>query len=177
MSLVEGSAESAVRVVIYENLQCGDCLALRHMLDQQILPQFATTVAFEHRDFPLAKHIWSRPASIAARYVEAHYPFLALAFRRFALENIQRVRQSGFETLLREWCGHHDLNAVQVIAALAETQFAVAVEDEYREGVARGVQKTPTIFIGGEILIETFTAGELSGAIERALNLEAAELK
>ena len=169
MPLVIGAVESAVRVVIYENLQCGDCNALRQMLEHQILPSFAAVVAFECHDFPSSKHIWSRPASIAARYIETHHPFLALGFRHFALDNIQRIRQSGFETVLREWCGYHDLNPTQVIAGLADASLALAVETDYQRAIERGVQKTPTVYIGEEVLIETFTAGELSLAIERAL--------
>ena len=30
--LVEGNAESPVRLVVYEDLQCGDCRALRELL-------------------------------------------------------------------------------------------------------------------------------------------------
>ena len=68
--LIEGAAQSPVRVVIYEDLQCPDCADFRVMLDEKLLPRYASMVRFEHRDFPLAKHAWARKAAIAARFFE-----------------------------------------------------------------------------------------------------------
>ena len=64
-TLVEGLAESKVRVLIYEDLQCPDCAAFRRMMDEKILPRYQDRVAFVHRDFPLAKHAWARKAAVA----------------------------------------------------------------------------------------------------------------
>ena len=62
--VVEGNKSSAVRVIAYEDLQCPDCAVYRKMLDEKLLPKYGGTVAFEHREFPLRKHQWARPASI-----------------------------------------------------------------------------------------------------------------
>ena len=64
-ALVEGNPSSTVRVQIWEDLQCPDCADFRVMLDQELLPKFRGTVAFEHRDFPLPKHAWARKAAPA----------------------------------------------------------------------------------------------------------------
>lgn len=56
---VEGSAQSAVRVVIYEDLACQDCAGFRRVMDETLLPRFGSTAAFEHHDFPLAQHVWA----------------------------------------------------------------------------------------------------------------------
>jgi len=80
--LVEGKADSAVRVVIYEDLQCPDCADFRVMLDQKLLPKYGAKVAFEHRDFPLPKHKWARPAAVAARFYQQQSAALAIQWRR-----------------------------------------------------------------------------------------------
>jgi protein-disulfide isomerase len=67
--IVEGNPKAAVRVIIYEDLQCPDCAVLRKMLDEKLLPKYKDRVAFEHRDVPLAKHSWARQAAIAARFL------------------------------------------------------------------------------------------------------------
>ena len=64
--VIEGALQSPVRVLIYEDLQCPDCTDFRRMLDTQLLPRYAAKVRFEHRDFPLAKHVWARKAAISA---------------------------------------------------------------------------------------------------------------
>ena len=77
--LVEGKAGSDVRVLIYEDLQCSDCAAFRKMLDENLLPRYAGSVAFEHRDFPLAKHAWARKAAVASRHFARTDRDLAIA--------------------------------------------------------------------------------------------------
>ena len=37
--IVEGRADSPVRVVIYEDLQCPDCAVFRRMMDEKLLPR------------------------------------------------------------------------------------------------------------------------------------------
>ena len=64
--MIEGNPKSNVRVVIFEDLQCPDCAVFRKMLDEKLLPKYKATVAFEHHDFPLAKHSWARQAAVAA---------------------------------------------------------------------------------------------------------------
>src|SRR4051794_14607391 len=101
--LVEGNSDSAVRVVIYEDLACGDCADFRTMIDRQLLPKFGKTVAFEHRDFPLAKHPWARDAAVASRYFGTIRPELAIAWRRYALENRKAIAPENFRETLGKW--------------------------------------------------------------------------
>src|SRR5438445_12737883 len=94
--LVEGLSGSPVRVVIYEDLQCPDCADFRKMLDDKLLPKYQATVAFEHRDFPLAKHAWARKAAIAARYIDSVKPALASDFRRYLMGHQSEITAEKF---------------------------------------------------------------------------------
>ena len=49
--------------------------------------------------------------------------------------------------------------------ALPDRDAVYAIQD----GVARGVSKTPTVFVNGQPFIETFTVQEISKAIEDAV--------
>ncbi|HXJ44839.1 MAG TPA: thioredoxin domain-containing protein, partial [Bryobacteraceae bacterium] len=40
MEIVEGNPNSPVKVMIYEDLQCSDCLTLRTLMDEKILPRY-----------------------------------------------------------------------------------------------------------------------------------------
>lgn len=40
--IAEGNPAGRVRVLIYEDLQCGDCDTLRHLLDDRLLPKYRT---------------------------------------------------------------------------------------------------------------------------------------
>ena len=169
--LTEGAAQSAVRVVIYEDLQCTDCAVFRQMLDERILPKYAATVAFEHRDFPLTKHPWARKAAIAARYFGQQSPDLDIAFRRFAMSHQSEITIDNFEAWLTRFADDHHLDHAKALSGLNNKALADAVEADYQEGVARGIAKTPTALVNGQPFIETFTFEEISKTLDSELGL------
>ncbi len=112
--LIEGAVKSPVRVLIYEDLQCPDCADFRAMLDEKLLPRYAATVRFEHRDFPLAKHAWARKAAIAARFFEEQQPPLGLAFRKYCMSHQKEIDAGNFDQKLSEFATAHHVDPDQV---------------------------------------------------------------
>jgi protein-disulfide isomerase len=167
--LVEGRTESKVRVLIYEDLQCPDCAEFRRMMDEKILPRYGERVAFIHRDFPLAKHSWARKAAIAARYFTGVKPELGLAYRRRIMATIQETRADNFNDKLSAFARDNGVDPAQAVAALDDTALAALVERDFQDGVARGVAKTPTVFVSGKPFIEHFSFEDISQSIEDAL--------
>jgi protein-disulfide isomerase len=165
--LVEGNPSSAVRVIVFEDLQCGDCATFRTMLDKQLLPRFGSKAAFEHRDFPLPKHNWSRQAAIAARFFERTSAELAVKYRRETMANRKSITPENFNATLSAFASKHGVDAAKAIAALTDPALEAAVEKDYRDGVARGVGRTPTVLVDGEPFIETFTYEEIAAALEK----------
>ena len=166
---VEGNPKSAVRVIVYEDLQCPDCAVFRSMMDQTLLPRFKATVAFEHRDFPLAKHVWARKAAIVARYFVGISPALALEFRQTTFAHIQEIGRDGFNAHVEAFARAHKIDAAAAFACLKDEKLAAAVESDYQEGVARGIAHTPTVLVDGEPFIESFPVEDVVKSIERAL--------
>ena len=167
--LVEGRTESKVRVLIYEDLQCPDCAAFRRMMDEKLLPRFGERVAFIHRDFPLAKHAWARKAAIAARYFAGVKTELGLAYRRHIMATIQETRADNFNDKLSAFARDNEVDPAQAVAALDDERLSALVERDFQDGVARGVAKTPTVFVSGKPFIEHFSFEDLSQSIEDAL--------
>ncbi|HTR36987.1 MAG TPA: thioredoxin domain-containing protein [Bryobacteraceae bacterium] len=167
--LVEGAAESHVRVIVYEDLACPDCATFRTMLDERLLPRYATTVAFEHRDFPLPKHPWARKAAIAARFLDEARSGAGLAFRKFLLANLGDINTTNFEPIFREFAERQGVDPAKAATALSDQRLANLVEEDYQEGAARGVARTPTVFVNGHPFIESFTFEEISKAIDSEL--------
>ena len=168
--LVEGAAASAVRVVIYEDLQCPDCAVFREMLDKELLPKYKTKVAFEHRDFPLAKHAWARRASILSQYFAAQKPSLAVEYRKWIMRNQKLITPENFNQKVAEFSAKHGADPGKAIAALEDDTFQALVQKDFDDGVARGIAKTPTVLVNGEPFIETFKSSDVIKAIERELN-------
>lgn len=167
--VVEGNASSQVRVVAFEDLQCPDGAAYRRMLDEKLLPAYKDKVAFEHRDFPLPKHAWARKAAIAARFFEETKPEIAVEFRRHVSANIRQTTVENFNQRLSDFAKQNGVDPAMAVAALDEARFAALVEKDYQDGIARGVAKTPTVYVNGQPFIETFTFEEISKAIDAEL--------
>jgi protein-disulfide isomerase len=168
-SLVEGFAESKVRVLIYEDLQCPDCAAFRRMMDESLVPRYASRVAFVHRDFPLAKHAWARKAAIAARYFAGVKPEMGLAYRRYILSTIHETTPDNFNDRLAQFARDQRIDPQPAVAALEDPRLAALVERDFQDGVARGLAKTPTVLVGDKLFVEHFAVEAISQAIDDAL--------
>ena len=167
--VVEGLAESRVRVLIYEDLQCTDCAEFRRMMDDKLLPRYATRVAFVHRDFPLAKHTWAREAAVAARYFAERKPELGLAFRRQTMASIEQTTTDNFKERLAQFARANGVDPAAAVAALGDSRLASLVDRDFQDGVARGVVHTPTVFVNGQAFIEHVSFEEISAALDDAL--------
>jgi protein-disulfide isomerase len=167
--LVEGYPSSAIRALSYEDLQCPDCAAYRQMLDEDLLPKYGAEVAFEHREFPLKKHLWARPAAVAARYFGSLRPDLGTSFRQYCASELPEITDRNFEAKVREFAKRTDTDPDSAAAALNNPVLADTVEEDYQEGLAKGVQRTPTVFVNRTSLIEEFTLEEISKSIEAAM--------
>ena len=167
--LVEGNPFSSVRVLMYEDLQCGDCLVLRQMMDSTLLPRFGSKVAFEHRDFPLPKHSWAREAAQASHFFAAIEPELALEFQRQTLTARREITAESLHRHVADFARAHGQGPVKAARALTDPAMAAAVEANYREGIARGVEKTPTVFVNTQAFVEVFTATAISKSIRAAI--------
>lgn len=166
---IEGNPRAKLRVVIYEDLQCPDCADLRQALDNYFLPRYGAQVAFEHKDFPLPKHSWARQAAIAARHFERVRPGAGVEFRRFMLSRIKDTPLERLDERVREFARDNNLDPADAVSALRSGELEDLVEQDYQEGIARGVKKTPTVYVNDVVFIEKVRRGELGTAIEKAL--------
>jgi len=166
--LTEGNSQSPVRVLIYEDLQCPDCADFEVMLTKQILPKYGMKAAFEHRDFPLPKHAWARKAALASRFFESIKPELALEYRRTTFAHQKDIAPDNFNEKLVEFAKAHGVDAEKAMAALKDPDLAAVVDKDYKEAVARGIGKTPTVLVDGEPFIEAFTFNDIAASLDKA---------
>lgn len=167
--IVEGNPASPVKVLIYEDLQCSDCDTLRHLLDDRLLPKYGKRVAFVHRDFPLGKHEWARPAAVAARWVDEQSPAMGIQFRREILSERNNISLQTLKPWLSEFAVRNHLDPKAIAAAVDDPRL-IAIVDQDRQGAeARGVKNTPTVYVGGLAFVETILFDDVSRALDEAL--------
>lgn len=167
--LIEGDASSAVRVIVYEDLQCKDCAWLRRKLDDRLIPSFANRAGFEYRDFPLPKHAWARRASIASKHFQRTSAELAMGFRREVLGNLSMITEETLPAWISAFAARHGQDSVDAIRALEDAALAAAVESDYQSGVAMGIARTPTVLVGETRFVEWIAIEELIAAIGHCL--------
>ncbi len=166
---VEGAPQSLVKVLIFEDLQCPDCADFRAMLDQKLLPKYAATVNFEHRDFPLAKHAWTRKAATAARFFREQSPELGIDYRRYCFSNLATSTPENFNDRLTAFAKQHHVDPALALASLDDKRLAAIVEDDFQDGIARGIARTPTALVNGRPFIETIGFEDISKALDEEL--------
>ena len=167
--VVEGNPASPVKVLIYDDLQCGDCARFRAMFDEKILPKYGAKVAFIHRDFPLGKHDWARPAAVAARWVWDQDHVYGIAIRREILAEQDHITLRGLNGWLLNFAARNHLDQNGIINSLTDSRFNSLVDQDRQAAVARGVERTPTVYIGGVALVETILYDDLARALDEAL--------
>lgn len=159
----------SVRVVVYEDLECPDCAEFDRMLDEKLLPRYGAAVTFEHRDFPLVTHTWSRKGAIAARFIAEVRPALADDFRRHVMGRQMAITRLNFNEMLGRYAESNGIDRASAIAALDDPKLAAAVQADFEEGVAQGITHTPTVLVNDQRFIEHFTYEEIARAIDSEL--------
>lgn len=169
--LVEGNAQSRIRVLVFEDLQCHDCARFRKLLDETLLPKYGEHVAFEIYDFPLPKHHWARSAAVASRYLQRLAGSTAMEFRRSVAESLSQINDEGFESFFRGFLRSKSLDVRSAIRSLSDPELNRAVEADFQEGLKRDVRKTPTVLVGSRVLVEEFSGEEIATELDRIVSL------
>ena len=164
--VVEGNPASPVRVIIYEDLQCGDCQTFRTLLDEKLLPKYGARVAFVHRDLPLAKHDWARQAAIAGRWVYQQDPKLGIVFRREIMSEQEHLTADNLKAWLVEFAVRNDLDYKAIVSSLADPRVVALVDQDSLAAAARGISRTPTVYVGNQSIVETITYEDLARLID-----------
>jgi protein-disulfide isomerase len=167
--VMEGNPESPVRLVIYEDLECGDCARFEAVLEQKILPKYGSKVLIVHRDFPLGKHDWARQAALAARWVWEQDSVRGIAIRRELLSEQDSITARNLNSWLYEFAVRNHMDVKGIIDSMADPRIAAMVDQDRQAAVARGVSKTPTAYVGGQAFVETIIYEDVARALDEAL--------
>jgi protein-disulfide isomerase len=167
--IVEGNPSSTVKVTIFEDLQCNYCQTFRTMLDEKLLPRYGAKVAFIHRDMPLGRHEWARPAAMAARWASEQSLRVGINFRRELMAEQEHMTLAALKPWVMEFAKRNNLSESAIAAALTDQRLAALVDQDIQIATARGVTKIPAIYVAGQSFIETVVYDDLARAIDNAL--------
>ncbi|WP_022889031.1 DsbA family protein [Agromyces italicus] len=158
---------SGVTVVEFLDFECEACGAFFPLVEQ-LREEYAGEVTFVTRYFPLDGHLNSRNAAVAAEAAAqqgAFEPMYAMLFETQAEWGEQRESRA---PLFREFAAELGLDLDAYDAAVADPATLERVESDRIDGIALGVQSTPTFFVDDEMLrLEAYE--DLGAGIEAEL--------
>lgn len=161
-----GDADAPIAVTVYSDFACPHCatfaLDKAPTLDDDIADG---RVRYVHRDFPIpVSEEWSRPAANAARAVQYHVD--DASFFEYTHGLYRNQDRLGTE-LFGDLADDVDAPREDVVAAAKDRPFCEVISEDRQNGIDRGVEGTPTVFVNDRKLVNP-SAEELRTAVDEA---------
>jgi len=163
---VAGNAGSAVRVIVYQDLQCPSCAQWHTAFMAHTIPAYSGQVGFEFRDYPLPQHPWAFDAAVLARYFDTRDAATGLAFRDFCFTHRNAIIPSNLVDQAAAFGQDHGVTRADLDGALKRDDLRRMVEADQARADQDHVEHTPTVFLGG---VEAQSPDELAAMIDQAL--------
>lgn len=161
---LRGNPEATIDVIEYSDFECPFCL--RHVDSiNQMLAEYGDRVRLAYRHFPLSFHPEAQKAAEASECAAEQGKFWEMHDKIF---EANAAGTMGVETW-KQYAADLGLNTGQFNDCLDSGKYAQAVQDDYNEGTAAGVQGTPATFINGQMVSGAVPYEQLKAAIEAQL--------
>jgi protein-disulfide isomerase len=150
----EGPANAPVTIVEYADLECPMCAREHQFLQQQLVPLYGGKVRVVFKEFPLVQiHTWAYIAAIANECAYQIDPSKYVAYRTSIFDHQLNLNAATARDLLLYYGQQVGLDRLKLAACIDSKASLPRVEEGLREGKELGVDRTPTFFINGRILI------------------------
>jgi protein-disulfide isomerase len=149
----QGPANAPVTIVEYADLECPTCARVHEFLETQLVPRYGDKVRVVFKEYPLPMHDWSLSAAIACQCAyelnpPSYVPLRTAIFRNQQFINITNVR----ETLL-SYGEQTGLERAKLAGCLDAKSSLPRVQRDVAEAKRVNVDRTPTLFINGRMMI------------------------
>jgi len=149
----QGPSNAPVTVVEYADLQCPMCARVHDFLERELLPKYGDKVRVIFKEFPIPGHDWSTTAAVANECAYQISPSAFPTYRTFIFANQNVINASNVRELLLSLGESAGVDRSK-LAACIDTKASISrVEATRQEGEDLGVDKTPTSFVNGRVII------------------------
>jgi len=149
----QGPRNAPVTIVEYADLECPMCARLQEFLEKEFLPKYGDKVRVIFKEFPLPGHDWSHTAAVANECAYEINPTAFPSYRTLIFANQNTINVANVRERLLSLGDEAGLDRVK-LAACIDTQASLSrVEAGRQEGNDLGINKTPTSFVNGRIVI------------------------
>ena len=164
----KGPANARVTLVEYSDYECPHCRQLYDAL-KTIEPRFPQ-VRIVHKDFPLTLvHPWAATAALGGQCAFEQSPTAFWKVHDAIFDNQDLISTENVWDMLMDFAKAAGLNGDAFKACMASPEAEKVVAANHDEGVALGVNSTPTVYINGRPLV-----GGDAPTLEQYINFELA---
>ena len=159
--------DGEVTLVEFMDFECEGCLAAYPFVEQ-LREQYEGRVTFVARYFPMPGHANAENAAVAVEAAAQQGRFEDMYDRMFETQPEWGESQESQAALFRSFAEDIGLDMAAYDDAVADPATLERVLSDREDGLALGVEGTPTFFLNGE-KVEVDTAAEFSELIDEAL--------
>jgi protein-disulfide isomerase len=161
-TLLQGNRTARLQITVYGDIQCPFTARLISYLGA-IKTDFGNRVGVTFSHFPLSFHTQAKPAAIAANCAEEQGRFFPFLKEQFAQQSKLGL---DFYVASAKKLG---MNEGSFQACLLAPSGDARVDADIKAGEALGVNSTPTLTIGEEVVVGALPYQEIKAKIEHAL--------
>jgi protein-disulfide isomerase len=148
-----GTPGAKVVLVVFSDYQCPYCRQEAKDLREQLPKEFPNDVRVYFKDYPLTLiHPWSKSAAICGRCVFRQNPQAYWGFHDWIFDKQQEITADNLKSKVLEFAESKSLDTLQLTRCIDNRSTEAEVDKSMAEGLALGLDRTPTIFLNGRKL-------------------------
>ena len=159
--------DGRVTFVEFLDFECEACRSVYPAIEQ-LREEYGDRVSFVARYFPIASHFNAERAARAVEAAAQQGGFEDMYQRMYETQAQWGEQQVPQDELFRSFAVEQGLDMSAFDAAYTDPATLARIEADVADGIALGVQGTPTFFLNGT-KIEPTTYGDLADALDAAL--------
>lgn len=149
--VLSDAGEGAPVLVEFLDFECEGCKAAYPVVEE-LRAEYADTVTFVHRYFPLPGHPNSMTAAVAVEAAGQQGQYEAMYQQMFDTQEQWSHTTEDRSPVFRGYAEDLGLDMAAYDAAVADPATRDRIEADVADGTALGVQGTPTFFLDGQML-------------------------
>jgi len=148
-----GSAEAPVTIIEFADFECPYCAHAFETLETMVHSTYKDKVRVIYKNYPLNGHLWAIRAAIGAECARLQNPETFWDFARDYYTNQGSITVGDIDDHIHATAKRLNLDVTTLDACIAGEAARARVEEDQRDGIAVGIDTTPTLFVNGVRLV------------------------
>ena len=149
----QGPSNAPLTLVEYADLQCPLCARLHEFLEKELLPKYGDKIRVVFKEFPIPGHDWSPTAAVANECAYQINPSAFPGYRTLIFANQRAINAANVRDRLLSLGDEAGIDRIKLSACIDSQASLARVEAGRQEGNDLGVNRTPTSFVNGRIVV------------------------